>query len=387
VKSLQLLLFLALTGNAVGQTPGSNDEDAGRLRYHASGIFYDQDYTLEMIGLKKLNEDRNYTLGIGFYYSDPSLSRSFLMKPHVWLNRVFGKAYLNESSSIPGLLFANGSFTPDSLPAAYVIANDRPYGALTYMQTLMTYVDNEAFKSYTSSLSIGVIGTYVSREVQTAIHKAMNENDTKAPRTPRGWNNQVSTSGEPTLSYSFKKESLLTKKYIREQSATSVTAPEVKNSWQYSVGYYTYVNYGFDFRFGKIDPRHWTYVANPLSQSDKLVFSDSLMQQGLRSPDYFERPKTFELYLFGSVRPTFVLYNALLNGQFRKSVHVLNFQEMKHLVLEFNGGVGTTVPFTGKTTLELRFKLSGRSPEFELPGRPPRWHYWGGIDLLISSTR
>src|SRR5690349_3945762 len=85
--------------------------------YRAVGIFYDQDYTLEMIGLRKLNEDRNYTMGLGLYYSDPSLHHGFLFAPHRFLNRIFQKSFLNEASSIPAIMLANGSFTPDSLPA------------------------------------------------------------------------------------------------------------------------------------------------------------------------------------------------------------------------------------------------------------------------------
>jgi hypothetical protein len=369
-----------------GQAPGTYDEQANRLPYHAYGIFYDQDFTLEMVGLKNLNEDRNYTMGLGLYYSDPSLAKSFLLKPHTWINQLFGKPYLHGSGSIPALMIANGSFTPDSLPASYVILNDRPYGSLTYLQTVTSYVDNDAFKSYASFFSIGVIGSYVSREVQTRIHKLMNDGDTKSPRTPRGWNNQISSGGELTLSYAFKKESLLTKKHVQEQLHTSVHAVELKNSWKYSLGYYTSANYALEFRAGKIDPRNWTYMVNPLSQSDKMQFSDTLMQQGMISPDYFERPRTFEWYFFGSARPGFILYNALLNGQFKKSVHTLNFQEMKHVVMEFDGGVATTIPLTKRKVVELKFKISGRSPEFKLAGRSPRWHYWGGVDLLVSAN-
>ena len=374
-----------ISTHCAGQAPGLYSENVNRVPYRAYGIFYDQDYTLEMIGLKSLNEDRNYTMGLGLYYSDPSLAKSFLLKPHSWLNRIFGKPYLNESAAIPAIMIANGSFTPDSLPASYIIRNDRPYGSLTYLQTITSYVDNDELKSYTSMLSIGVIGTQISREVQTAIHRIMNDDDTKAPRTPRGWFNQVSNGGELTLSYAFKKEALLTKKHVREQLQTSVHAFELKNSWQYSLGYYTGANYALEFRAGKVDPRNWTYMVNPLSQSDKMQFSDSVMQQGMMSPDYFDRPRSFELYFFGSARPTFILYNALLNGQFRKSPHTLNFQQMKHLLFEFDGGVATTLPLSKRKVAELKFKVSGRSPEFKLPGRPPRWHYWGGLDLLISS--
>jgi hypothetical protein len=232
-----------------------------------------------------------------------------------------------------------------------------------------------------------VIGTYIAREVQTAIHNSMNNNDSKNPHTPRGWNNQISGSGEPTISYAFKKEQLLTKKYILEQSHTSVTALELKNAWRYSLGYYTSLNYEFDFRLGRIDPRNWTYMINPLSQSNKLLFSDSSLKKGDERMNYFEKRKSFELYVFGSLRPNFVLYNALLNGQFKTSPHTLSFQQMKHLLLEFDAGLASTVVIGSNKLLEIKLKLSGRSPEFELPDRALRWHYWGGLDILFSKYK
>jgi hypothetical protein len=391
MKKLIMLVVMSFVLLPADAQEDEEEETVQTGNYRAIGIFYDQDYTLEMLGLRKLNEDRNYTMGLGFYYSDPSLKRSFLFKPHSWLNKVFQKPFLNGANSIPAIMIANGSFTPDSLPASYVVRNDRPYSSLTYLQTLRSYVDNEAFKTYTSSFSIGVIGTYISREVQTAIHKLANENDTKHPRTPRGWNNQVAAGGEPTAAYAFKKERLITKKHVKDQALTTVNAIEFKDAWQYSLGYFTSVNYELNFRAGKIDPRHWTYMVNPLSQSNKSLFSDSSMQRrAIELPEnpeiaYYERPKTFELYVFGSIRPAFMLYNALLNGQFKKSVHTIGFQDMRHFLLELDGGLGTTLPTGRNKLIEFKLKFSGRSPEFKLPGRPPRWHYWGGVELLFSA--
>ena len=384
------ITILCLLSFFAAFTQDEEAEEEEFPRYKAVGIFYDQDYTLEMLGLRRLNEDRNYTMGLGLYYSDPSLHHAFFFAPHRLLNRVFRKSFLNNPTSIPAIMIANGSFTPDSLPASYPIRNDRPYSSLTYLQTIRSYVDNNTFKTYTSSLSIGILGTYISREVQTAIHNLENENDTKNPRTPRGWNNQISAGGEPTLSYAFKKERLLTKKFVQDARLTSIPAIELKDAWQYSLGYYTSVDYEFDFRFGKIDPRHWTYMVNPLSQSNKTQFSDSLMQlekmEDHESPEinYYDKPKTFELYLFGSARPSFILYNALINGQFKRSVHTIGFQDMRHLVFDFDGGIATTLPAGSNKLIEFKLKISGRSPEFKLPARAPRWHYWGGVELLFS---
>ena len=42
-------------------------------------VYYDQDYTLEQLGFKSLNEDRNYTMGLGITVTVPGLKNCFSM--------------------------------------------------------------------------------------------------------------------------------------------------------------------------------------------------------------------------------------------------------------------------------------------------------------------
>ena len=215
----------------------------------------------------------------------------------------------------------------------------------------------------------------------------MNDNDTKDPRTPRGWSNQVSDGGELTLTYTVEENRLLTRKQVREEKKTTYTGIELKHGWKYSLGYYTNLNYAFNFRLGKIDPRNWTYRVNVLGSSNEIAHQPAeLNKQSFEAPtpSYYEKKKTVECYTFGSLRPVFTLYNALLNGQFRKSAHTIGFNDMRHLILEFDGGAAISIPIQKRNLLECKLRLSGRSPEFKLPGRSPRWHYWGGLDLAFS---
>lgn len=367
--------------------------------YWGFSIYYDQDYTLEQLGLQALNGDRNYTMGVGFSFTFPSLKKSCLYAPHRLFNRMFHRGMLNDSRNenaaiTNSLMMGNGSFTPDSLPAAYIIRDDRPYGSITYLQTIVSGVDMERLRHYTTTFTAGVMGTKISKEVQTKIHEAYNENDTKDPRTPRGWHNQISRDGELTFAFTGEEEHLITKKHVRDQIRTSVGGIELKHSWKYSLGYYTSLNYAFNFRLGQKDPRNWAYRLNALGGSNKNTmlpftkFSQSASyythNRDAQAVDYYGKKKTFEMYLFGSLRPTFILYNALLNGQFKKSVHTLSFQDMRHCILEFDGGGAFSIPFCKNNLLELRLRMSGRSPEFEFHSRLPRWHYWGGIDLVFS---
>lgn len=345
---------------------------------NSAGIFYDQDYTLEWFRLKKLNEDRNYTMGLGFYGSSNVFKKSFVFRPLYLLNSLFHQEMLNDRAdqhpeNSTSILLGNGSFTPDSLPAAYAIYNDRPYASLTYLELRTTHVNNSGpYVKRNSSLVVGVIGSYISREVQTAIHKSQNDGDTKDPRTPRGWNHQVSSGGEPTLLYSGETEWLISKGPMRRASQTSIVGFECKHGIKYSLGYYTLSNYIFSMRFGKIDPRNWSYVSNPLANSTTLA------------PSYLTRRPASEFYLFATFRPTFILYNAMLNGQFRHSDVRLSFGDMRHLVFDGEAGICLAPVIGNHLILTARARFSGRSPEIHFDSRPLRSHFWGGLDLLLG---
>src|SRR3954464_8255784 len=77
-------------------------------------VYYDQDYTLEQLGLKSLNEDRNYTMGLGIVFTLPCLKKCCLYAPLRLLNRLFNRPFLNDNQD-PGknntysLMIANGS--------------------------------------------------------------------------------------------------------------------------------------------------------------------------------------------------------------------------------------------------------------------------------------
>lgn len=80
-----------------------------------------------------------------------------------------------------------------------------------------------------------------------------------------------------------------------------------------------------------------------------------------------------------------MLYNALLNGQFQKSDHTIDFYHTRHIFFQWDLGVAGKIPLGSDAALDLRWRvLSGRTAEFKLPGRDPRTHYWGGFDIVYS---
>jgi hypothetical protein len=366
---------------------------AQKPTYWSFAIYYDQDYSLQKIGLKSLNRDRNYTMGFGLSITMPFIKNSFLMAPHYGFNKVIGKKRFNDQDNdcpgiINSIMLGNGTFTPDDLHHSYAIDNDRPYASLTYLQTRILAMDLKRYRQYSTTLSVGVIGLFLSREFQTAVHKSMNAGDTRTPRTPKGWNNQISNGGEPTLAYTYEEQRLLVGSKPEQTSKASRFGLELKHGWKYSLGYYTMADYGLNFRFGKINPKNWTYIVNPLGGSNNLTNNTVSKSPVFASfnGEKTERVKNksgFEFYTFGSLRPTFMLYNALLNGQFKQSAVTIDFQDMRHLIFEFDGGVAVSIPCR-KKLIEIKTTISGRSPEFKLPGRTPSWHYWGGVYFVIS---
>jgi hypothetical protein len=290
-------------------------------KYCSGGFFYDQDYTLEQVGFKKLNEDRNYTMGLGLQYASSKLAGWVIYEPHKWLLKQI-KPLISQSCYGPSFysfMLANGSYTPDSLPATYPIMNDRPYSSLTYLQSNDAFLNIQKHQLYTVSISLGMLGTGLSREVQTYIHTHQNDNDTKDPRTPRGWGNQISNGGSPTILIGYQQDYLITKRPLQQRENDSVTsikrlAGEWKTAWKVNAGWYNMASGEITYRFGCIDPRNWTYATNPLGQSSEVAKTKCEKSRD----SYYLKKRRGEAYVFGTLRnwlPAFLNCAKLKTGR------------------------------------------------------------------------
>lgn len=383
IKRLSVLgiLLMMLCPSFAQRTLTANDMAS---HYSSYGFTMDQDLFVNMF---KLGEDRNYTMGAGFYFSSDRLRNSWITWPVKWTSRkLYGKLdpaleQVNGKPFAYSIALANGTFTPDDLRDYNVIPNDRPYGNVTYLQETVSNVTEDAahrkFVKNSSSIAFGIIGTQISRVVQTAIHTSLNDHDTKPPYTPRGWPHQVSNGGEPTLLLTRSSERLVTTGDAINNNRGSWSA-EVKHGWKYSVGYYTSAEYDLNMRFGFLDAFNWTYDANPLDDANKNA--------GSFTPLYHKQTRG-EVYIVTSARPVFMLYNALMNGQFKKSDFTIDFAHTRHVFLQWDLAIAGRIP-GANGALDLKWRvLSGRTPEFELPGRDPRSHYWGGFDIVYTHYR
>jgi hypothetical protein len=350
-------------------------QDETPVHFCSGGLFYDQDYTLEQAGFKKLNEDRNYTMGFGFYYSADCLNKWIIYRPHDWLFKKLHSKISGNVISLYSIMLANGSFTPDSLPATYPILNDRPYASLTYIQTNASYLNADKNRTYTISLSAGVLGSDISKAVQTYIHTHMNDNDTHDPRTPRGWGNQISNGGASTVLIGYQEDYLLTTKPIKDNKTRRIGG-EWKAAWKLNAGWYNMASGEISYRFGLIDTRNWTYMTNPLGNSNKL------QQRFVKATG--DVPGKGEIYLFSTLRTDLVGYNVLLSGQGGADDVTIPNKWVRHGILDGTAGICISPVINHLVNIDLKGKFNFRSPEFEAPGRKPRWHYWGGLELLVT---
>ncbi|NCI46509.1 lipid A-modifier LpxR family protein [Sediminibacterium soli] len=377
VRILYLLVSVLLTGQALAQPLPA-------ARYQRFGISYDQDYTLEWFGMKQLNEDRNYTMGFGFHYATDAFEKCFLFAPSRWLFKMIKPKRVQYATGFYVMQLANGSFTPDSLPASYPIYNDRPYASLTYLQTTGMFLDREKCRLYTFGLAAGALGTGVSREIQTAIHKGMNNNDTKDPRTPRGWHNQLSDGGALTALLFYQQDHLLTRGPLRRRELGFTDrlirfGGEWKAAGRLNLGWYNTAVAELSWRFGWLDPRNWMYATNPLGSSSMLFKPNAVATM----ENYYKREKATELFFFAAIRGNFIGYNALISGQSRHdAVNLPNAWARRGV---FDGSLGFCInpSVSSRTNFDGKLKFNFRSPEFEAPGRAPRWHYWMSIEMNV----
>ncbi|MBK0380771.1 lipid A-modifier LpxR family protein [Mucilaginibacter segetis] len=310
--------------------------------------------------------DQNYTMGFGGGFTNPKLEHTLLFKPGEWLTKLFTGRYVYKAEVdhlSPGLSINGTAFTPDDLQSYDVIAGDRPYAFLLGLSAKQIYLNGSTNELYASDFVYGVLGLRLGQTVQTAIHKLMNDGNTHEPFIPRGWPHQISDGGEPTLLYSLSYEKLLT-----TNSPGGNTFYELKWGWQGMAGYYNGANVQLGGRLGILNNDNWYMNFNPMGDMNKGI--------------YAKKKRKFELFVFGGVKPSVMLYNELLSGGFSHSDYTLGFNQLNHFILEWESGIGVTLPCKTLTTNITWAFNSGRTSE--LNTAYSRSHQWGGIYLTFS---
>ena len=96
-----------------------------------------------------------------------------------------------------------------------------------------------------------------------------------------------------------------------------------------------------------------------------------------------ESVRPFGCWFYLRPRLRFVAHNALLNGQLfdflgKPSAHTFSWGQTKHLVFEFETGIGMKLR---EWTITFE-PMAGRSPEFDTELK--RWHFWGTVHFALT---
>lgn len=381
VKFILFIFFFQLNAasqETVFDTPKENIKKV--VRY---GFTLDQDIFVETFGLRGKNEDRNYTLGLGFFISNNKWASAKLFRPFQWITKMVYKNRLKDIEELNATVSLGGTgFTPhylgdDIIDSLFKIINDRPYSSLTFLSA--KYHVFTKGKVETFQLVLGMLGLCLISEVQIIAHRDHWFGSTRP--IPAGWKYQISNGGEPTLLISNRMDKLLNDSSSFSTNRLNNINTQFIFSREYRAGYYTGVNAGIAMRIGILDPYNWasydTYQLGFANQFPPIESKNTTSPRKLKN----------EIYLQLSVRPHIVLYNAHLMGQFKKNFHDFSFCEIEHFVVEGFAGLGVTITNAKKNFgVNIMAYLSGRTPEFKT-NLSDRSHIWGGIQLGFTRIK
>jgi hypothetical protein len=311
--------------------------------------------------------DDNYSAGYALRIGGRWVTRAGVSKPLQgldWLTRVSRLhdrgARRYHAAELIGLVY-----TPDLIQTRDVQIDDRPYASLVAVTVSRTSVGGPALdRAWWSELSIGMLGLDAPGDVQRLTHRTRRWMTGNAvPVDPLGWANQISDGGEPTALYRAG--------YQRQLAGNGAVGR--RKHWQVvadvegAVGYHTTAAGSLAARLGAFTTEFWQF---PRGIGSAAVAPPDTAAAGVRR---------WDLFAFAVLRPRVVLYNALLQGQFRDSVHTMT---PRRLVGEWEGGLGASLPLNGWQLQAVVQLAQGRTADYI--GAKARHYTWGTVGLFVS---
>ncbi|MDH5711736.1 MAG: lipid A deacylase LpxR family protein [Gammaproteobacteria bacterium] len=336
----RFLIFSILTiVNAFLSAAHADQPDSG------IGIYIDQDMFVPFS-----NEDRDYTMGMAFefywkkekgIYPLDNLVRS----TSKWLGMTN-----TDNDIVYSFMLGSVVYTPDDLSDPLPVFNDRPYSSLIYLSNKRVLADHR--KALAAEVSIGLLGTQLAESLQTQLHTTYRAaSGSKEPVDPQGWSHQISDGGELTMRLRLS-GSLLQPDYSRTGRWDLTTF------YGLSLGYQTNLNVGVAVRAGSIRTPFWSLPFDPVNRGN---FLPSAPEQ--------------EWYFWSALRSHLIIYDVLLQGQFRESDVQFSADQIERVV--FDGAVGVTMGFEKS---QLTFSVNAKSPDLKFISRS---QVWGGLNFLF----
>lgn len=289
-----------------------------------------------------LTEDRDYTFGLALSYSSQKINKipfhkmNYAILKKGWSffhpKRDFVKKDFRLLSG--SLEFWNMAFTPEDLAKNAPVFEDRPYASVLFFNTKVRLLDLKANQVHSLSISYGVLATPLPSFFQTIFHSI----DTSRP-IPEGWHNQIGHPWEPTIWVNYQRD----RSWVYNMSNKPSVYFDARERLSLDLGSRNGISYSLIGRWGK------------------------------------KIENTGDVFLFLTVKPSFLAYDVMLEGQIRNSVHTLSARERRHFIGESGLGAGTSWKFkTG--VLRANYGFYVRSPDAIYPLHK-RNHYWGSFVL------
>jgi len=308
------------------------------------GFYSDQDLLLPIV-----NEDRDYTMGVAFEFFHEGDGIYPLDKAARWLGEYMGVHGVDDTIH-RSYMIGSVNYTPNDLTATAPVTDDRPYASVLFLTNKRVHASGS--KAVGVEAQFGILGTYVAREVQRTLHAWWRDfKNSEEPVDPKGWGNQISAGGEPTVRFRIAKS---------QRIAHDPGLWDLSQTWSLTLGYQTNASFGFSARAGQIASPFWTIPFDPINRGN---FLPSLGGE--------------EWYLWTAYRARVVGYDALLQGQFRDSVLTYDASDVERLVHE--GGAGLTVAWR---FVQLTAAANVKTAELNV-GQADRTHWWGGTYLTV----
>ncbi|MDW3650095.1 MAG: DUF2219 family protein [Bacteroidia bacterium] len=278
-----------------------------------------------------LDEDRDYTNGIAFSYSNKGLLNFPLHKINNWLLQ----EVLNPQSDSnfqflsPEIKLGSLAYTPRDIAESRLILDDRPYASVHYIEIKSRLWNKQKNQVHSLGISYGVLASPIAEFAQIIIHTIG-----RIRPVPEGWDNQIAHPWEPTLLMSYQRDRIW-----RKEKAHSFL--DLKESISLDVGFRLMGAYALTGRWGtKVGKR----------------------DQG-------------QAFLYLRLKPHALAYDANLEGQFRPSLYTVPRKDIYFFRAEAAAGISFNWDWA-KRSLKTGYGFYAQSPEARYPTHT-RFHYWG----------
>jgi len=365
---------LALIGLGVGPAT-ARAQDAPRTS--APGVIFDE-RLFAGVGLVRDNDnlphpgntlrDDNYSAAYELRVHGRFVEAWRLTAPLALLDRVTGvhQRHARGQRRFHAIRVIGLIYTPDDIRSSDVQTDDRPYASLMAVTVSRDSVSGPALdRVWSSALTVGMLGLDLPGDLQRFTHRTRRwMTGLRVPVDPAGWDNQISSGGEPTALY----------RVGHRRRLAGDGAPGRRKHWELvggadgQAGYSVSASAEVAARVGAFTSEFWEFsrgVGGPAAGPQGTA------QSGVAR---------WDMVAFAVVRPRVVAYDALLQGQFRRSAFTV---PVRHLLAEWEGGVGVTVP-VGPHQVQLVVQFAqGRTADYVGPKASP--YTWGTVGLSFST--